>query len=144
MAVVIGGIFTAGYMAGSLKPGKVDKTLVKIEGIKSEMAGKIAGLERDVRSLRARMNIFTARQHLSSSVDQLRDRNFGKAEKELASARSDLRTASRLIPDKTGRTLSKLGESIDSIIDRIRRSDPLAHSELKNLQSHLDDLINPS
>jgi hypothetical protein len=134
-------VFGAGYFMSSFRMGKLDRMLA---AVKSEMATKVTGLEGEVRSLRFRMQLTTARDRLIAAENNLKERNFGTAEKELESAQEELRAAAKMASKEKGEILTGLEGSIDGVIAIVRRSDPRARGKLNEVKTRLDRLIERS
>lgn len=140
MLIALAVVFGAGYLAGSLRMEKLNRLL---DSAKSEMAVKVSGLEGEVRSLRFRMKLTTARDSLLTAENNIRGRNFGMAQKELEGAKDELRSAAKLGSKEAGEALTGLEGSIDGVIEIVRRSDARAKSRLDAVKADLDRLINP-
>lgn len=139
MLLLLAAVFGAGYLTSSVRMEKLNRLL---DSAKSEMATKVSGLEGEVRSLRFRMYLTTARDRLLSAENNIRERNFGIAEKELESAQEELRTAAKMASKETGEALTGLEGSIDGVIEIVHRSDPRAKVKLNEVKTGLDRVIN--
>ncbi|HUK55428.1 MAG TPA: hypothetical protein VLY20_02080 [Nitrospiria bacterium] len=133
--------FGAGYLTGSFKAEKLNRLLT---AAKSEMSMKVVGLEGEVRSLRFRMQLTTARDRMLSAENNIKERNFGTAEKELTSAKEELHTALPMASKEVGEALTGLESSLGGVIETVHRSDPRANTKLKEVKTGLDRLINRS
>ncbi|MBI3995636.1 MAG: hypothetical protein HY349_06645 [Nitrospirae bacterium] len=134
-------IFGAGYFMGSFRMEKLDRMLA---AAKSEMATKVTGLEGEIRSLRFRMQLTTARDRLLAVETHIKERNFGMAETELESAKDGFRSAAKITSKENGETLIGLEGAVDGVIEIVRRSDPRAKAKLDAVKADLDRLINRS
>lgn len=139
MLLLLAAVFGAGYLTSSVRMEKLNRLL---DSAKSEMATKVSGLEGEVRSLRFRMHLTTARDRLLTAENNIRERNFGIAEKELESAQEELRTAAKMASKETGEALTGLEGSIDGVIGIVQRSDPRAKVKLNEVKTELDRVIN--
>jgi len=141
LLLVMATVFFAGYFTGSFRAEKLNRLLA---AAKSEMTTKVTALEGEIRTLRFRMRLTTARDRLLASESNIKDRNFGTAEKELKSAKEELHAAALLTSKENGEGLIKLEESIDGVIETVHRSDLRAKSKLEAVKADLDQLINRS
>jgi hypothetical protein len=139
--IVLTAIFGAGYFMGSSRMGKLDRMLA---AAKTEMGSRVSGLEGEIHSLRFRMQLTTARDRMIAAENNLKERNFGIAEKDLESAKEDLRAAAKTASKETGATLTGIEESINGVIEIIHRSDPRAKVKLGAVLADLDRLIERS
>ena len=139
--LLLAAVFGAGYLRGSSRMEKLDRLLA---AAKSEMAEKVSGLEGEVRSLRFRMQLTTARDRLIAAETHIKDRNFGIAEKEMEAAKKGLRTAGPLGSKENAETLTGLEGSIDGVIEIVRHSDPRAKVKLNEVKTQLEQLIERS
>ncbi|MBI3611254.1 MAG: hypothetical protein HY204_11225 [Nitrospirae bacterium] len=134
-------IFGAGYLSGASREEKLSRLL---NAVTSEMKTKVAGLESEVRALRFRMQLTTARDRLNAAENNIKERNFGMAEKEIESAKAELGAAAKLTSKETGETLSGIERSLNGVIEAVRRSDPRAKFKLDAVKADLDRLIGRS
>jgi len=141
MLLVMTAVFFAGYFTGSFRAEKLNRLLASA---KSEMAMKVAGLEREIRTLRFRMRLTTARDRLLTAEGNIKERNFGTAEKDLKSAKEELHAAMQMASKENGEALIGMEGSIDGVIEIVHRSDPRAKSKLDAVKADLDQLINRS
>jgi outer membrane murein-binding lipoprotein Lpp len=139
--LMLAAVFAAGYLMGSVRMGKLDHMLA---AAKSEMTTKVTGLENEVHSLRFRMQLTSARDHMIAAENNLKERNFGIAEKELESAKEGLREAAKMASKEKAETLSGLEGSVNGVIEIIRRSDLRAKIKLTEVKTQLDRLIERS
>ena len=139
--LVLAAVFGAGTLMDSLRMEKLDRMLA---AAKSEMTTKVSGLEGEIRSLRFRMQLTAARDRLAAAENNIKERNFGTAEKELESAKEKLHAAAKMTSKETGETLTGLEGSIDGVINVVRRSDPQAKVTLDAVKTGLDQLIEKS
>jgi hypothetical protein len=141
VVILLAAIFGAGYFMGSFRMGKLDRMLA---AAKSEMATRVSGLEGEIHSLRFRIQLTTARDHLIAAENNLQERNFGMAEKELQSTKEELRAAAKTASKETGAALTEMEGSINGVIEIVRRSDPRAKVKLNAVRADLDRLIGRS
>lgn len=141
VVILLAAIFGAGYFMGSFRMGKLDRMLA---AAKSEMATRVSGLEGEIHSLRFRIQLTTARDHLIAAENNLQERNFGMAEKELQSTKEELRAAAKTAAKETGAALTEMEGSINGVIEIVRRSDPRAKVKLNAIRADLDRLIGRS
>ncbi|MEK6684368.1 MAG: hypothetical protein AABY46_06890 [Nitrospirota bacterium] len=141
VVLVLAAVFGAGTLMDSLRMEKLDRMLA---AAKSEMTTKVSGLEGEIRSLRFRMQLTAARDRLAAAENNIKERNFGTAEKELESAKEKLHAAAKMTSEETGETLTGLEGSIDGVINVVRRSDPRAKVTLDAVKTGLDQLIEKS
>jgi hypothetical protein len=90
------------------------------------------------------MRLTTARDRILTAQNDLKERNFGTAEKELKSAQEELHAAALMTSKENGAALTGLEGSIDGLIEVVHRSDPRAKSKLDAVKADLDQLINRS
>lgn len=138
MAIVLGAVFMAGYLKGSLQMDRMDQVLVTV---RAEMRERIAGLESEIRSLRIRMHLSSARDRLLAAQNNIKERNLGSTEKDLESVKEALRKTARLTSRETGKKLEELQASIDRLIQSVRRSDPRVREGLEAVKTDLDGLL---
>lgn len=141
MLLVMIAVFFAGYLTRSFRAEKLNRLL---SSAKSEMATKVTGLEGEIRTLRFRMRLTTARDRLLTAESNIKDRNFGTAEKDLKSAKEELHAAAQMASKENGEALIGLEGSIDGVIETVHRSDLRAKSKLDAVKANLDQLINRS
>jgi outer membrane murein-binding lipoprotein Lpp len=139
--LMLAAVFGTGYFMGSFRLGKLDRMLA---AAKSEMTTKVSGLENEVHSLRFRMQLTTARDRLIAAENNIKERNFGMAEKELESAQEELRTAAKMASKETGEMLIGLEGPINGVIAIVHRSDSRAKVKLNEVKTQLDRLIEKS
>lgn len=139
--LLLAAVFAAGNFMGSVRMEKLDRMLA---AAKSEMTTRVSGLEGEIRSLRFRMQLTTARDRLIAAENDIKERNFGTAEKELESAKEALRTAAKMASKEIGETLIGLEGSVDGVIEIVQRSDPRAKVKLNEAKTQLDRLIEKS
>ena len=139
--LVLAAVFGAGTLMDSVRMEKLDRMLA---AAKSEMTTKVSGLEGEIRSLRFRMQLTAARDRLAAAENNIKERNFGTAEKELESAKEKLHAAAKMTSEETGEALTGLEGSIDGVINVVRRSDPRAKVTLDAVKTGLDRLIERS
>jgi hypothetical protein len=141
VVILLAAIFGAGYFMGSFRMGKLDRMLA---AAKSEMSTRVSGLEGEIHSLRFRIQLTTARDHLIAAENNLQQRNFGMAEKELEATKGELRAAAKTASKETGSALTGMEGSINGVIEIVRRSDPRAKVKLNPVRADLDRLIGRS
>jgi len=133
--IIIAAIFGAGYYTASQRTERLNRLLISA---KSDMSSKVSGLEGEIRTLRFRMQLTTARDHMLTAQNQIQERNFGTAEKELESAKGELLAATKLISKDKSEPLIGLIDSIDGVIAVVRRSDARARVKLEAVEADLD------
>ncbi len=139
--LILGAVYGAGYFSGGTERVKLTRLL---DTVKLETKAKVAALEGEVRSLRFRMHLITARDRLLAARSNLDARNFGTAEKDLNSAQADLRAAMKWTLPETAPRLAGIEQSVEGVIEIVRRSDSRAGARLDGVKTDLDRLIERS
>ena len=78
LLVFLAAIFGAGYLLGSFRIGsqRLEELGQLLTKVRSETSVKTSGLEKEIRVLRIRIHLFTARQRLDSAQTAVAEHNY--------------------------------------------------------------------
>ncbi|HEY5649083.1 MAG TPA: hypothetical protein VLB09_08510 [Nitrospiria bacterium] len=136
--IIIGLAFGAGFLLGTQREEKVQKIL---SSVRQETSARVSGLEGEVRSLRFKVHLTSAKDRIVSARENILERNFGRAEEKLTGAGEELQKAAAMTSKKAAGRLNGIRKEIDPLLPRLKRSDPGVSKKLNELEQELEDLI---
>ena len=140
LLVFLAAIFGAGYLLGSFRIGsqRLEELGQLLTKVRSETSVKTSGLEKEIRVLRIRIHLFTARQRLDSAQTALAEHNYGVAQKGLEKVKQELIKVKDLSGPKMLAALSRLDDPLNEMIAAAGRADPRLSKQLDSFRSELD------
>jgi hypothetical protein len=137
MLMGVAAFFASGYYLGSRQTGDLKSDLKKG---REEMTQKAASLEKEIRSLRLRLNQYNAGRHLASAETALAERNYGVAQDELHQARKAISDARELSDPEKQKSVSRFEDKLGRIIEDSERPDSELTKRLNTLRLEWDQI----
>lgn len=138
LTIIIGFAFIAGYYLGSHKLIEIRKD---IAGLKTEIVTKTTGLEKELADVRIRMHLVDARDRITSGRNEISEKNFGTAGKEVEKARELIERAIGLSGDNLVPALRPVTQELAYAEADIKRLNPEAVKRLDGAKKELDRII---
>lgn len=135
--LLLAGTFFAGFTLGASGNKKVSQSY---QNLKEEMTVKIRGLEAEVSSMRARLNLVEARDFLGLAKTDVRNKNFGDAEFKIKKAEERVDKAISLSPDPQKKKLLPFQAKIGEIRQGIQRKGTEVGNEIEAVEKDLEKI----
>lgn len=129
--------FGTGYYFGMSGKIEIKNNFTRL---KDEMAVKTRGLEAEVSSMRARMNLIEAREFLGMARSEVQNKNFGEAEERINRAKERVAKAISLSSDEQKKRLAPFQTEIDSIQKELNHLGPKVGTKLEAVERELEKI----
>ncbi len=138
LTIIVGFVFITGYYLGSHKLLDIRKD---ITGLKTEVLSKTTSLEKELADIRARMHLVDARERIIAGKDEISEKNFGTAGKEIEKARELIERAIELSGEGLVPALRPITQELAYAETEIKRLNPDAMKRLDGARKDLDRII---
>ena len=138
LSLIVGAAFIAGYYIGSHKMIQISKDIL---GLKTEIASKTTSLEKELSSVRVRMYLAEARDRILEGKNQIQEKNFGAAGKEIETARELIEKAIGLSGEDLVSRLRPITQELVYAEADTKRLKPEATKRLDDTRKDLDRII---
>lgn len=138
LTIIVGFAFITGYYLGSHKLLEIRKD---ITGLKTEVLSKTTSLEKELADVRVRMHLVDARERIISGKNEISEKNFGTAGKEVEKARELIERAIGLSGESLVPALRPIIQELAYAEADIKRLNPDAMKRLDGAKKELDRII---
>lgn len=138
LTIIVGFVFITGYYLGSHKLLDIRKD---ITGLKTEVLSKTTNLEKELADVRARMHLVDARERIIAGKNEIFEKNFGTAGKEIEKARELIERAIGLSGESLVPALRPVTQELAYAETEIKRLNPDAMKRLDGARKELDRII---
>ena len=138
LTIIVGFVFITGYYLGSHKLLDIRKD---ITGLKTEVLSKTTSLEKELADVRARMHLVDARERIIAGKNEISEKNFGTAGKEIEKARELIERAIGLSGEGLVPALRPITQELAYAETEIKRLNPDAMKRLDGARKELDRII---
>jgi biopolymer transport protein ExbB/TolQ len=138
LTIIVGFVFITGYYLGSHKLLDIRKD---ITGLKTEVLSKTTSLEKELADVRARMHLVDARERIIAGKNEISEKNFGTAGKEIEKARELIERAIGLSGESLVPALRPITQELAYAETEIKRLNPDVMKRLDGAKKELDRII---
>lgn len=138
LTIILGFAFITGYYLGSHKLLEIRKD---ITGLKTEVLSKTTSLEKELADVRVRMHLVDARERIIAGKNEIFEKNFGTAGKEVEKARELIERAIGLSGETLVPALRPITQELAYAEADIKRLNPEAMQRLDGTKKELDRII---
>ncbi|MEK6576970.1 MAG: hypothetical protein AABZ05_05175 [Nitrospirota bacterium] len=138
LTIIVGFAFITGYYLGSHKLLEIRKD---ITGLKTEVLSKTTSLEKELANVRVRMHLVDARERIIAGKNEISEKNFGTAAKEVEKARELIERAIGLSGEGLVPALRPITQELAYAEADIKRLNPEAMKRLDGAKKELDRII---
>lgn len=138
LTIIVGFVFITGYYLGSHKLIEIRKD---ITGLKTEVLSKTTSLEKELADVRVRMHLVDARERIIAGKNEISEKNFGTAGKEIEKARELIDRAIGLSGESLIPSLRPITQDLAYAETDIKRLNPEATKRLDGAKKDLDRII---
>ncbi len=138
LTIIVGFVFITGYYLGSHKLLEIRKD---ITGLKTEVLSKTTSLEKELADVRVRMHLVDARERIIAGKNEISEKNFGTAGKEIEKARELIERAIGLSGESLVPALRPITQELAYAESDLERLDPEAMKRLDGAKKDLDRII---
>ena len=138
LTIIVGFVFITGYYLGSHKLIEIRKD---ITGLKTEILSKTTNLEKELADVRVRMHLVDARERIIAGKNEIAEKNFGTAAKEVEKARELIERAIGLSGESLVPALRPITQELTYAESDITRLNPDAMKRLDGAKKYLDRII---
>ncbi|MBI5745817.1 MAG: hypothetical protein HZA13_02305 [Nitrospirae bacterium] len=138
LTIIVGFVFITGYYLGSHKLLEIRKD---ITGLKTEVLSKTTSLEKELADVRVRMHLVDARERIIAGKNEISEKNFGTAGKEIEKARELIERAIGLSGESLVPALRPITQELAYAESDLKRLDPEAMKRLDGAKKDLDRII---
>jgi hypothetical protein len=137
MILLLVGSFGAGFYLGASGTQDIRKSYTNL---KEEMTIKTRGLESEVSSMRARLNLIEARDFLGLARNDIQNKNFGEAEFKIEKAQERVDKAISLSSDTQKKRLAPFQTKISAIRQGIQKHGTQINGQIEAVEKDLEKI----
>jgi len=135
--LLLGGTFSAGFYLGASGTQEIKQHYTRL---KEEMTVKTRGLEAEVSSMRARLNLVEARDFLGLARTDIRNKNFTDAEFKIKKAEERVDKAISLSPESQKKKLLPFQTKIEEIRQGLQRNGARINGQIEAVEKDLEKI----
>jgi hypothetical protein len=137
LILLLVGSFSAGLYLGASGTQDIKKSYTNL---KEEMTIKTRGLESEVSSMRARLNLIEARDFLGLARSDIQNKNFGEAEFKIEKAQERVGKAISLSSDTQKKKLLVFQAKIGEIRQGIQKHGTQINGQIEAVEKDLEKI----
>jgi hypothetical protein len=137
LILLLAATFSAGFYLGTSSNKEIKE---RYTNLKDEMTMKTRGLESEVSSVRARLNLVEARDFLGLARTDIRNKNFGDAEFKIKKAEERVDKAISLSSETQKKKLIPYQTKIASLRKDLQRLGPQVGTQIEAIEKELEKI----